>query len=148
MRAAGPFKVAGAEYAAAARRSAATVIDYKYSQPDKLAPLLRAHKEGRLVQGGLYALAARRVWKREVAAVLYGAVRNDVAWKGWREPEAIEEIVEIAVAKTLEAAGGIRAGRIRPEPADVTKCAYCDYRDICRVETAAVAAVRTGGAGA
>jgi CRISPR/Cas system-associated exonuclease Cas4 (RecB family) len=32
----------------------------------------------------------------------------------------------------------IASGAIAPQPADPDKCKWCDFRDICRVETAAI----------
>ncbi|MGH9673968.1 MAG: PD-(D/E)XK nuclease family protein, partial [Bryobacteraceae bacterium] len=112
---------------------AALVIDYKYTTAGNLADLLRAHRDGRKVQAGLYAMAVRELWRHKVSRVRFLALRGAAGWRGWEHDE-IDELVESAVELTRGAVKDIRAGRIAPEPADPDKCAWCDFRDLCRVE--------------
>jgi len=89
--------------------------------------------------------------------MLYCGVKKKVTWEGWHSipalaqvgktspPERLRELIENAERSAMEAHTAILAGRVAVHPADRKKCAWCDYRDICRVET--VAAERGAGAG-
>jgi ATP-dependent helicase/DNAse subunit B len=58
--------------------------------------------------------------------------------------------MEGAARSAVEAHAEILAGRVAVHPADRKKCDWCDYRDICRVETLhidAIVAERGSGAG-
>jgi RecB family exonuclease len=127
----------------------AIVVDYKYSSPQTVGDTVKAHQEGRLVQGGLYLLAAEKCFGLNPAAMVYCGIRSEVSVQGWRRdvpelpdtvtscvPEVFREVIDQAVARSREAAAGIRAGEIRAAPADTDKCRYCDFADICRVESA------------
>jgi hypothetical protein len=48
--------------------------------------------------------------------------------------ELAEDWRERAERRTLEVVEKIRAGRVEVAPADTDDCAFCDYRDVCRVE--------------
>lgn len=135
----------------------ALVIDYKYSRPDKIRERVKAHENGTQVQGGLYMLAVERALGHEVAGMLFVGFRREVRWDGWhvpvsgleekgesRTPEGLRELIERAKQVTMDTIRGIREGRVAPDPTDKTVCEYCDFRDVCRVETAAEAA--TAGA--
>jgi len=133
----------------------ALVIDYKYSA--QVADKVEQNEAGRLVQGGLYLLAAERVFGLEPAGMLYCGVKKKVAWEGWHAIPALtdvgeattrdrlQELVEAAAASAADAHAAILAGSVAVHPADPKKCAWCDYRDICRVET--LAQERGAGAG-
>ena len=121
----------------------AFVIDYKYSAN------LRdyAGNEDRL-QGPLYWLAAERGFQLSVAGVYYCSLRNGIRYAGWGEkPDWLKAKVEpftpdwlaTAIERSLSAARAITQGSIAPEPSDLAKCRYCEFRDACRyagVETA------------
>ncbi len=132
----------------------ALVIDYKYS--GQVKDRVEQNESGSLVQGGLYLLAAERAFGLKPAGMLYCGVKKKVAWEGWHAipglgvgeactPERLRELVENAARSALEVHSAILAGRVAVHPADRKKCAWCDYRDICRVETIAIE--RSGGAG-
>ena len=84
-------------------------------------------------------LAAERVLGLRVSGMFYWGFKGAIQRRGWSDPfppgwreQAIETIMRIA--------GEIRAGRIEPRPTDPDKCRYCDLRDVCRFETAAILA--------
>jgi ATP-dependent helicase/DNAse subunit B len=133
----------------------ALVIDYKYSA--QVADKVEQNEAGSLVQGGLYLLAAERVFGLEPAGMLYCGVKTKVAWEGWHAIPALtgvgeactrqrlKELVAAAARSAADAHAAILAGRVAVHPADRGKCSWCDYRDICRVET--LAEERGAGAG-
>jgi ATP-dependent helicase/DNAse subunit B len=125
------------------------VIDYKYSAGNKIRERVEEHSAGNLVQGGLYLLAAKELGF-DPAGMLYCGLRNEVSWEGWhiaipgleavgesRTRAGLDELMQTAAARAAETFEQIAAGRIAPRPADVRKCIWCDFRDICRVESAA-----------
>ena len=112
------------------------VIDYKYSRE------LRDYvsNEDRL-QGPLYWLAAERSLQLSVAGVYYCSLRDGIRYAGWGEkPDWLKAKVEpftpdwltAAVERSMDAARAIARGRISPEPSDIEKCRFCDFRDACR----------------
>ncbi len=124
------------------------IVDYKYVRPDGIHQRIKDHKAGRLVQAGLYLLAAEQCWGHRVAGVLLAGVRDKPTWKGWHTPlaglggtdeEHLQRLGEMARERTVAAFDRIRDGWIRPEPADRDYCAHCAFRDVCRVEVAAPA---------
>jgi hypothetical protein len=85
--------------------------------------------------------------------MLFCGLRKDVTWGGWhrrvpgleaagesRTAEALRELILSAQHTAAEAYESITSGRIAPHPADPEKCRWCDYRDICRVESVAATA--------
>jgi ATP-dependent helicase/DNAse subunit B len=115
----------------------AFVVEYKYS------PNLSKYtgNEDRL-QGPLYWLAAERGFQLSVAGVYYCSLRDSIQYAGWGEkPDWLKkgkvesftpEWLEGAIERSMRAARAIAAGRIAPEPSDLSKCGYCDFRDACR----------------
>jgi ATP-dependent helicase/DNAse subunit B len=131
-------------------RKEALVIDYKYSAAAKIRERVDDHAGGNLVQGGLYLLAAEKQFGLDPAGMLFCGLRKEVVWDGWHRPipglESIGEsctpallrdLMNSAAAKATEVFESITSGRIAPAPSDTDKCRWCDFRDICRVETAA-----------
>jgi len=123
----------------------AFVIDYKYSAN------LRdyAGNEDRL-QGPLYWLAAERGFHLSVAGIYYCSLRDGMHYAGWGEkPDWLKAKVEpftpewlaTAVERSMLAARAIAQGSIAPEPSDLGKCRYCDFRDACRYAGAEAAIV-------
>ena len=118
----------------------AFVIDYKYSSVQNTKK--RLDEENHL-QPQLYVLAAERVFGLPVAGMFYCGLRGEVKWAGWSEHPAVTgrpfppQWIEQAIESTLRIAGDIRAGQVAPHPADPEQCARCDYRDVCRIESAA-----------
>jgi RecB family exonuclease len=128
----------------------ALVIDYKYSGPEKIRERVKAHEDGSRIQGGAYMLAVGQRFGKEVAGMLFAGLRKRVTWDGWHiplaglervghshKPEGLRELFEQAKQTTLDTAREIREGRVAPRPADPKLCEHCDFRDVCRVETAA-----------
>ena len=118
------------------------VIDYKYTRSANLGRLLKDNNGGRRVQAGLYLRAVREFFGYEPAGMSFCAMRRGVGWRGWDKPEELTYLVSLSTAQALGVAQQIREeGCIEPDPAEAEACEYCDFRDICRVETAAVAAI-------
>jgi len=131
-------------------RGEALVIDYKYSAGSKIRERVDESAAGNSVQGGLYLLAAERAFSLDPAGMLYCGLRKDVVWGGWHRAipgleqvgesstkERLRELVDAAAAAAVQTFDAITSGSIAPRPADVNKCRWCDFRDICRVESAA-----------
>jgi RecB family exonuclease len=124
----------------------ALVIDYKYSAPERIRERIEDP-----VQGGLYLLAAEREFGLAPAGMLYCGLRNQVSWEGWHAGLAglgvgesttsarLRELMDAAAQTAAEVHEAIVSGRIAVAPADRGKCEWCDFRDICRVETVAEA---------
>ncbi len=138
-------------------RGEALVIDYKYSAGDKIRERVEDTASGDLVQAGLYLFAAARQFGLDPVGMLYCGLRNGVVWDGWHSPipgleaigesmtsSALHDFMNRAAAKAVEVFEAIASGRVVPQPADTQKCKWCDFRDVCRVET--TAAVRTASA--
>ena len=123
----------------------AIVIDYKYSAAarirDRVSP-----------QAGIYLLAAERAFGLEPAGMFYCALREPISWEGWhvavpglqlgesRTPAALRELIIEAEQGAIQTWESIVSGNMEVRPADTNKCRYCDYRDICRVESISHAA--------
>lgn len=119
-------------------KNQALVIDYKYSAADKLKRRVEESAAGNLVQGGLYLLAAKRVFKLEAAGMLYCGLKKQVTWEGWElgtSREQLQELMTTSARRAEEVHVAIQSGEVSPRPADLKKCAWCDFRDACRVET-------------
>jgi ATP-dependent helicase/DNAse subunit B len=124
----------------------AFVVEYKYS------PNLSNYtaNEDR-VQGPLYWLAAERGFQLQVAGVYYCSLRDSIQYAGWGEkPDWLKkgkvegftpEWLQGAIERSMQAARAIAAGRIAPDPSDLSKCRYCDFRDACRYQGAEVTTV-------
>ncbi len=137
-------------------RNEALVIDYKYSAAGKIRERVNDNDRGTLVQGGLYLAAAERALGFKPAGMLYCGLRKDVAWDGWhigipglerigesRTPQGMRELIEAAIDTASRALDAIASGEIAARPADEKKCVWCDFRDMCRVESAP--SIRTAG---
>ncbi|MBI4874951.1 MAG: PD-(D/E)XK nuclease family protein [Acidobacteria bacterium] len=136
----------------------AVVIDYKYASRETVHKNVKAHQEGRLVQGGLYMLALERSFGYEAAGMAYCGLRGEVSWEGWHAavpwlpatvtncaPDVLRQEIDRAVANSRASIERIRAGEIAAAPADPDKCRYCEFADICRVESAPARRVATEG---
>jgi RecB family exonuclease len=124
----------------------ALIIDYKYSSPEWIAKLVKGHDAGTHIQGGIYILTVQNSG-REVAGMHFAGIRGQVAWAGWEDAPALREVMEKSRQVVLTAVARIRGGVIAPNPADQELCQYCDFRDACRVESMAKAAVSGEGGG-
>lgn len=127
---------------------AALVIDYKYSSAGGVRHVVDENQDDTKVQGGLYLLAAERELGYKPAGMMFCGLRGSVTWAGWHvaipglenvgtacQPDVLRERMEGASQKAVEVHAEISRGRVRPAPADRDKCRYCDFRDICRVES-------------
>jgi ATP-dependent helicase/DNAse subunit B len=125
----------------------AWVIDYKYSSKQATRDKL---EKADLLQAPLYYLAAERHFGLEPAGMFYIGLRGAVQYSGWsRVADPPVDAVPMdnswtanARRATLDAVAQIRAGRIEPDPSDRDRCRYCDFADVCRIETVAA---RTAG---
>jgi ATP-dependent helicase/DNAse subunit B len=119
----------------------AVVIDYKYSAAAKI----RERVEGDPIQGGLYLSAAERFFHLHPAGMFYCGLRQSVTWEGWHanipglklgeSRASLRELIETAENKSIEVFEAIVAGGKEVRPADRNKCRYCDFNNICRVES-------------
>jgi ATP-dependent helicase/DNAse subunit B len=107
--------------------------------------------EGHAVQGGLYLAAAARTFGLEPAGMLFCGLKKDVVWDGWHvnipglnslgtssTREALQELADNAERAAIRVHEAISSGDIAVRPADPLKCRWCDYCDICRVESLAL----------
>ena len=129
----------------------ALVIDYKYSAGNKIRERVENAGEGPQVQGGLYLSAAARAFGLEPVAMLFCGLKKDVTWDGWHVSvpglerlgtsttrEALRELIDDAESAAVRVHEEITLGNIAVNPRDPRKCRWCDFSDICRVETAAL----------
>lgn len=123
----------------------ALVIDYKYSASTRIKELVNNPDA---VQAGLYMLAAMKQFGLTPAGMLYCSLKMGVEWGGWHVPIAglerigesctaarLEELTQASEAKAREVFASITSGNIAVQPTDEKKCSWCDYLDICRIET-------------
>jgi ATP-dependent helicase/DNAse subunit B len=122
----------------------ALVIDFKYSSKSNVEKCVNEHDQG--LRG------------HTPAGMLYTGLRKEISWRGWhasipkltefglegRTESGLREVIDQALAQAISAAARIRSGVIAPAPAVADKCRYCDFADICRVETPIVLTA-TGG---
>jgi hypothetical protein len=129
----------------------ALVIDYKYSAGNKIRERVEDTGEGHAVQGGLYLAAAARTFGLDPVAMLFCGLKRDVTWDGWHVSvpglnslgkactrEALREMIDDAEKAAMRVHEAITSGDISVHPADPTKCRWCDFCDICRVESAVI----------
>jgi ATP-dependent helicase/DNAse subunit B len=88
--------------------------------------------------------------------MLFCGLRKDVTWGGWHvnvpgleslgtssTREFLRTLIEDAERAAVRVHQAITSGDIAVRPADTDKCRWCDYCDICRVESAALVQVAT-----
>ena len=117
----------------------AFVVDYKYSRAQRVK---ERQSDDSLLQAPLYMMAAERVFGVKPAGMYYIGLKRGIVYAGWSAApvadlpyaELAEDWRERAERRTLEVVEKIRAGRVEVAPADTDDCAFCDYRDVCRVE--------------
>ncbi len=129
----------------------ALVIDYKYSAGNKIKERVDDTGAGHLVQGGLYLAAAERAFGLNPVAMLFCGLKKDVTWDGWHVSvpgleslgkactrDVLRALMEDAESAAIRVHEAIASGDIAVRPADPRKCQWCDFQDICRVESAAL----------
>ncbi|MBZ5674373.1 MAG: PD-(D/E)XK nuclease family protein [Acidobacteriia bacterium] len=134
----------------------ALVIDYKYSAGNKIRERVEDTGGGHLVQGGLYLAAAQRTFGLDPVAMLFCGLKKDVTWDGWHVSipglealgtsstrEFIRDLIDNAESAAVRVHEAITSGDIAVNPRDPLKCRWCDFCDICRVESAALVRVAT-----
>jgi ATP-dependent helicase/DNAse subunit B len=137
-----------------AAENQALVIDYKYSAGNKIKERVEDTGEGHLVQGGLYLAAAARTFGLDPVGMLFCGLKKDVTWDGWHVPmagleslgtsstrEYLRTLIDDAEKAAIRVHEAITSGDIAVRPANPDKCRWCDYRDICRVESAVLVQV-------
>jgi ATP-dependent helicase/DNAse subunit B len=83
--------------------------------------------------------------------MLFCGLKKDVTWDGWHVSiprleslgtsstrEYIRTLIEDAEAAAVRVHEAITSGDIAVNPRDPLKCRWCDYCDICRVESRAL----------
>jgi ATP-dependent helicase/DNAse subunit B len=119
-----------------AEDGSAYVIDYKYSRAQRVKDKL---KDETLLQAPLYLMAAEHLGKRP-AGMYYVGVKGKTIYAGWtsdgQEPSLPmpERWLETTRERTLGILREIREGRVAVAPADREACAYCESRDVCRID--------------
>lgn len=134
----------------------ALVIDYKYSAGNKIRERVEDTGGGHLVQGGLYLAAAARTFGLDPAGMLFCSLKKDVTWDGWHVSipglrslgtsstrEHIRTLIDDAESAAVRVHESILSGNIAVHPSDPKRCRWCDYEDICRVESAVLVQVAT-----
>jgi putative RecB family exonuclease len=116
----------------------ADVLDFKYSK--KASEYAR--DEDRL-QGPLYLLAVERAFGLKPGAMFYCGLRDDVQLK---EQTVTRERLAAAEATARRIAVEVRAGHAEPRPADLDKCRYCAFKDVCRYQATAAELTAAEGA--
>jgi RecB family exonuclease len=115
---------------------AAYVIDYKYSAAQGTKKRL---EDVNLLQAPLYYLAAQEKFGVQPDGVFYVGLKKEIVYVGWSHSGFLKSVpipadwLERTRARTLQAAGEIRAGRVEVKPANAGNCRFCDCRDVCRV---------------
>jgi RecB family exonuclease len=111
---------------------ACTVYDYKFSRPSSVKGLKHDEEEDRGLQAGLYLEALQRQGLRPLA-FYYVALKGACAYYGWDEPEQLHHLAASAVRRAERAIAEIQAGRIDVAPIDEDSCAFCAFKDACRI---------------
>jgi ATP-dependent helicase/DNAse subunit B len=132
----------------------ALIIDYKYSAGNKIRERVEDTGGGHLVQGGLYLAAAARTFGLDPVAMLFCGLKKDVTWDGWHisipgleslgtasTREYIRTLIDDAESAAVRVHEAITSGDIAVHPRDPLKCRWCDFCDICRVESAVLVKV-------
>ncbi|MDQ6764765.1 MAG: PD-(D/E)XK nuclease family protein, partial [Verrucomicrobiota bacterium] len=125
----------------------AIVIDYKYSKAVNARKLI---EDATKLQAPIYLLAIERAFGLKPAAMVYYSLRDELKIHGRGTVSGLQarlepltrEWLDEAQVRIVESVRRLRAGRIVPAPASADPCRYCDVRDVCRFEGAAV---RTAG---
>jgi ATP-dependent helicase/DNAse subunit B len=81
--------------------------------------------------------------------MLFCGLKKDVTWDGWHVSipgleslgtsstrEFIRELIDDAESAAIRVHEAITSGDIAVRPANPDKCRWCDFADICRVESA------------
>jgi ATP-dependent helicase/nuclease subunit B len=119
----------------------AFVMDYKYSAAQRVKDKL---KNENLMQAPLYLMAAEHLNVRP-AGMFYVGVKGAIEYAGWSDDQRMgslalpENWLETTRTRTLQIVEEMRRGRVEIRPADRDSCRFCDAKDICRIEVAAVA---------
>jgi ATP-dependent helicase/DNAse subunit B len=128
----------------------AYVIDYKYSRAANVKDKL---ENGSLLQAPLYLIAAEKLRQIRPAGVFYAGLRAGLEYAGWSEEPLLKSVpmperwLEATRERVLAIVEEIHSGRIAIAPADPGRCAWCDARDLCRIEqTEALVQLQVEGA--
>ena len=138
------YEILGEEYA--------FVVDYKYSGSQGITDLVKAHDEGRKVQGSLYLLGLEKKLGLRPAGMQFWGLRRETTRRGWvvegRVPEEFIRPTDIRVTESdfrdilnqgreraLDAMDEIRGGRVEVAPRGREECkSRCNFRDLCRIQ--------------
>jgi hypothetical protein len=88
-------------------------------------------------------MAARDFFHVQPEGMFYLGLKGETVYAGWSETALLESLplpenwLELTRERVLKLVDEIRGGRIEADPADRANCAFCDYRDACRVDLAA-----------
>jgi ATP-dependent helicase/DNAse subunit B len=83
--------------------------------------------------------------------MLFCGLKKDVVWDGWHVSvpglgslgaattrDVLRGLMENAESAAMRVHESITSGEISVRPTDPRKCKWCDFSDICRVESAAL----------
>lgn len=109
----------------------AHAYDYKYSRGEGL--------EEKYVQGGIYAIALKKLEKaKSVESFSYVALKVDAAVTAFTDEVLAGKLKQIQDdAKSIVHL--VAQGQVPVRPADPDNCQYCDFQDVCRIRTLALA---------
>jgi ATP-dependent helicase/DNAse subunit B len=114
------------------------VLDFKYTK--------RASdyaKDDDRLQGPLYLLGVEKTFNLKAGAMFYCGLRDDVQLKQQTVTRERLESAEVTVQRILRE---VREGHAEPRPADLEKCRYCTFKDVCRYQAAAAGMTVAEGA--
>ena len=92
--------------------------------------------------------------------MVYIGLRREITVAGWMlaphaldvkhtcDPQGLQEVMQRSLKDTEDAITNFRQGRIVPQPADEAKCDYCQVKNACRYEVAAMQRLTTISVGA
>ena len=87
-------------------------------------------------------MAARDVFHVKPEGMFYVGLKGEIVNVGWSDTGLLgseglpENWLASTRARALQLVERIREGRVEAAPADLSICVYCDFRDVCRVESA------------
>jgi len=117
------------------------IIDYKSGKTENVRKLVERQTS---LQAPLYALAVRENKGLNPVAMVYLAVRENEIF-GWGKipggPADLDlkpiptDWIDGARSRTVERLRSFLAGDVHPEPTNADDCMWCDFSQVCRIET-------------
>lgn len=124
----------------------ARVYEYKFTSRAGLKRRQERLEAGLSLQGGLYLLALQRQGYTPLS-FSFVSLKNDMAFHTIDKREALAGLIGQASENASRAALEILDGRIDVDPQDPDACAYCDFRNACRIGALAAGEEAAGAGG-